>query len=777
MPAPHRPPTCLHVCLIAIATGAALTLIASVPASQEMQIIASGILLAFMLVLSLTGRDHPQNRLASVVRIFLIGGAILLSLRYLIWRGTESLPLSSGLPSAICGLTLFVTECYCFVVATLGYLTRLKKLQRTSPPLPSDTSLLPEVDVFITTYDEDPAILKTTLIAATQLRYPTDKLHVYVLDDGGTHQMLSQSDSVHRRAAHLRANRLKEIASEFGAHYLTRRENIHAKAGNLNHALGVTQGELIVVLDCDHVPAEDFIEKTAGFFLQDPKLFLVQTAHQFVTPDPLERNLSLHATSPGESEMFYHSMMPGLDYWGSAFFCGSAAMLRRSAIESIGGFSTDTLTEDAETSLDAFSHGYTSVYLGVPLVSGLQPDTFSGFIKQRSRWAQGMWQILLLKNPWRRRGLSVVQRLMYTNFALYWGFPLSRLCLMLMPMLALLWGVTLAEASVVDVLSYCLPAMVGPMITNQFLHGRFRWPLISQLYQVIQSIHLTRSELQLFGNLRAPTFLVTSKAEILEEDFLSDMAKPFYLLLTLSFAALVACALRLMQEPAQREMWLFIGFWAAVDCMFLLCALGVTFERRQRRTEPRTPTAGSAHLQTPSNRLHHGVLTDVSASGAGLLLSNHAELWHALIHQQSVFLRVDDKFILNALIQKITQRDDGQISVGISYQLDTVTDARAAVAIAYGSSAQLRRNLASCQVHRNFASMIVTLLSKAITLGLGHLRFLLMTKIHKSPRMTAPPHRLLWRKNHESTDASLPSHRHRNTRVDDRLRNDGISVR
>jgi cellulose synthase (UDP-forming) len=366
---------------------------------------------------------------------------------------------------------------------------------------------------------------------------------------------------------------------------------------------------------------------------------------------------------------------------------------------------------------------------------------------------------------------------MYTNFALYWGFPLSRLCLMLMPILALLWGVTLAETSVVDVLSYCLPAMVGPMITNQFLHGRFRWPLISELYQVIQSVHLARSELQLFRNLRAPTFFVTPKAEILEEDFLSDLAKPFYLLLAMSFAALVACALRLMHEPAQREMWLFIGFWAAADCMFLLCALGVTFERRQRRTEPRTPAAGSAQLQTPSNRLHHGVLTDVSVSGAGLLLSNHADVWHALIHRQSVLLRADDKFIFDAQIQKITQRDDGQISVGISYQLDSVANERAAVAIVYGSSTQLRKNLASCHYRRHLASMIVTLLSKAVILGLGHLGFLLKPKKRKSPWVTAHLPRLLWEKNHESTDASLPSSRHRNIRVDDRLRNDAISVR
>ena len=565
---PHRPPSALKVSLVTLAIGSAMILLATLPATREVQNIASASLLALMLMLSLFWRDRQETRSASFIRMILIFCVGLLSLRYMVWRSTDSLPWESGLPSMICGLMLFATECYCFLIATLGYVTTLKNIQRTSPPLPTDSSQLPDVDVFITTYDEDPELLKTTVIAATQLRYPAQKLHVYVLDDGGTHQMLHQEDPARGHAAKIRAQRIKDIAARYGAHYLARQKNIHSKAGNLNDALGVTQGKFIVVLDCDHVPAEDFIERTLGFFLHDQKLFLVQTAHHFVTPDPLERNLSLHAQCPAENEKFYHAIMPGLDFWGAAFFCGSAAMLRRSALETLGGFSTDTVTEDAETSLEAFSQGYTSVYLDVPLVSGLQPDTFSGFIQQRARWGQGMWQIFWLKNPWRLKGLSFMQRLMFTNFALYWGFPVSRLCLMFMPIIALLWGVTLVDAPVSEVLSYCVPPLVGSMIVGQYVYGRFRWPFISHLYEVIQSVHLARSEIRLLGNLRATKFTVTPKAEVLEQDFLSGMAKPFYILLVLSLVALVAGAIRIADEPALRDMLLFVSFWALVDFIF-----------------------------------------------------------------------------------------------------------------------------------------------------------------------------------------------------------------
>ena len=752
---PHRPSSTSGLVLATAAVAGALVVLATLKASPEIQTTASACLLVLMLILSLIWRDRQASRAASLVRMTLIFSATLLSLRYIIWRGTESLPWESGLPSIICGLILLGAECYCFLVATLGYVPTLNNIRRISPPLPADPSLLPDVDVFITTYDEDPELLKTTVIAATQLRYPAQKLHVYVLDDGGTHQMLHQEDPVRSHAAMVRAQRVKDIAAQYGAHYLARQKNIHAKAGNLNDALRVTQGKFIVVLDCDHVPAEDFIERTLGFFLHDKKLFLVQTAHHFVTPDPLERNLALHAQCPAENEKFYHAIMPGLDFWGAAFFCGSAAMLRRSALETLGGFSTATVTEDAETSLEAFSHGYTSVYLDVPLVSGLQPDTFSGFIQQRARWAQGMWQIFWLKNPWRLKGLSVMQRLLFTHFSLFWGFPVSRLCLMFMPIIALLWGVTLADASVTEVLSYCLPAIVGSVITGQYLHGRFRWPFISHLYEVIQSVHLARSEIRMLGNIRAAKFAVTPKAEVLEQDFLSGMAKPFYILLTLSLVALIAGAIRIAHQPEQRDMLLFISFWALIDFIFLLGALGVTFERKQRRTEPRPPAESPARLQITPVRVQAGELTDASASGAGMVTANHSDVWLAFIHKRAVRLTLGDGPTFEARIQKVTQLTDGRVAVGLSYQMHSTESERFAISIAYGSSQQLEKNLRRRQHRKNAVAMFLMLLRKALVLGCGHLFFLLShTRQSMSSRQVTP--RLLWEKKNETSSIYLP---------------------
>ena len=87
------------------------------------------------------------------------------------------------------------------------------------------------------------------------------------------------------------------------------------------------------------MPTQDFLQSTVGHFPKDPSLFLVQTPHFFINPDPLERNLGTFRPMPCENEMFYGVIQRGLDSWNAAFFCGSAAVLRREALMTVGGFS------------------------------------------------------------------------------------------------------------------------------------------------------------------------------------------------------------------------------------------------------------------------------------------------------------------------------------------------------------------------------------------------------------------------------------------------------
>lgn len=699
----------------------ALVATAIMPLPRDAQLGISVGLLALMSVAFFVWHDKAQASGAGAARSFMMLASFALYLRYLVWRGTDTLPFDFGWVAAACGLVLFLTEGYCFVHQTLSRVTEITKTERVSLPLPADPASWPTVDVYIPTYDEDPEVVRATVIAATQMNYPAGKMQVYVLDDGGTDMMLAQADAMRALAMRSRAAKIIDIARRYGATYLTRERNEHAKAGNLNHALRQTQGEFIVVLDCDHVPVREFITKTLGLMLEDPKRFLVQTPHHFVSPDPLERNLSLFGRMPAENELFYHQIQPGLDVWGACLFCGSAALLRRSALEAIGGFATGSITEDAETTLVALSHGYTSAYLNEPLVSGLQPETFKGFILQRARWSQGMLQVFFTRKPWKLRSLRPMQRLLFTNLALYWLFSVTRLLLLGAPVVTLLFGVHVADAAVVDVLLYGLPALLASAISASYLHGRVRWPFVSLVYEVAQSVHLTQSLFELLRNLRAPKFKVTPKGEVLAHNFVSSLAKPFYLLLALNVAALVAGAMRFIDTPAERPMLAFVSSWAVLDLLLLLCALGTMFERRQRRAEPRVGCHEAVVLTDQDGRQLSGIAVEVSASGARLRL-DAATAAEAIRKGETLTLRFPDHAAsLPCAARASLKSSAGGVTVRVEYQPRSEADERQAIAIAFGSHQRLKTTVERRQRRMAIVIGFVLLVKLALTRGGGHL--------------------------------------------------------
>lgn len=702
--------------------------LATLPTERTVQLVTSGVLLLILCGFyqySLRRRATGKGDI-DVARIVIIIIGVFLSFRYIYWRGTETLPLQFGLLSMIFGLLLFLAEGYGFINTLLGYFINVHPRQRTSPALPTDPALLPHVDVYIPTYNEEPIVVRPTLIAATQMRYPKDKLHVYLLDDGGTVQKCNDPNTSKAWSARQRAEELKELAAKFGAQYLTRERNDHAKAGNINHALKQTSGDLLVVLDCDHIPTSDFVENTVGFFLADPKLFLVQTPHNFVNPDPVERNLATFETSPAENELFYDVMQPGLDSWGTTFFCGSAAVLRRSVLDEVGGIAGQTITEDAETTLDALARGYTTAYLKRPMVSGLQPETFSGFIVQRVRWGQGMLQIFLLKNPWKLPGLSFIQRLLYTNFAFFWGFAMSRFVMLLAPPVFLIFSINLADTTATEVLVYAGPALLASLITTQYFYGRVRWPFVSQLYEVIQSVYVTQGIFQVVRRPRSPSFKVTPKGEMLDRDFVSSLATPFYYLFALNVVAIGYGVFRYMHEPMSRGAVAFVGFWALLDLLFLLGALGITFERRQVRSEPRPQHTEPVYLRLADGLVLTGSTVNASASGLSILvdcLPNHLSLLHLRSDVRVEFPRRD--MALTASLESKKATDKWSLTLGLAYRFQSVEEERLAIDIAFGSSEQLIRNNRLRHAGLSILGGFVHLIKFAFTRGTAHLLFLL----------------------------------------------------
>jgi cellulose synthase (UDP-forming) len=675
-----------------VAVGAlfALADLAGLSLTREAQIAVSlGLLLPMLWLHRRADLLDRHGQRQHWLRLLAIVLAVFISLRYLAWRIEYTISYHDPL-SLLGAVALLAAEIYSLAILLIGAFVIVHPIHRRPAPLPQNPNLWPQVDVLIPTYNEDPALLEVTLLAATQLDYPRERYTVYLCDDGGTAERLQRPDTA--VDARVRQERLTALCADLGAIYVTRARNEHAKAGNLNAALrDHCRGELVLILDADHVPTRDILRSTVGFFLRDPRLFLVQTPHHFINPDPLERNLRTYERMPSENEMFYGVIHHGLDFWNASFFCGSAALLRRAHLDEVGGIVGDTLTEDAETALTLHARGYNSVYLDRAMIAGLQPETFGGFLVQRSRWARGMAQIFLLKNPWRQAGLTLAQKLAYTSSVFFWFFPFARMVYFIAPALYLLLSLKIMDAFLpADLIAYALPHIVAVMLLSNLLYGRVRWPLISELYETIQSIHTLPAILRVFRSPRAPTFAVTPKGERLGEDFISQFSLPFYLLMLLNLACIVAGVYRYTVEPEELGVILLTSTLAGINLVFSLGAIGVMLEKAQKRNAYRLRgllTDLGAQLALPGGARLPVRITDMSYTGVGLRTQA------ALVLHQDALLQVAVPALggqpLNIPAQVVRRRylGDRGWDLGLRFTPNTYEDRRAIVALVFGDSA------------------------------------------------------------------------------------------
>lgn len=618
--------------IMRLATAASLAAVAAValpllslaalPLNDVSQLVLSGTLIFLLLALRQTAIRHLFfDNLGRFLRLLLLLIGVFITTRYLLWRAFYTLPDTSLLEFGL-GVTLFAGEVFTFLIFILGAFVSLQPLVRPVAPLPEDRSAWPSVDVLIPSYNESPELLETTLLGAINIDYPADKINVYLLDDGATTAKRSQPSPQGREEAWSRRRTLKALCKRIGVHYLTRRLNHSAKAGNINDALPKVHGDLVLILDADHVPTCDILANTAGWFLRNPKLFLVQTPHFFVSPDPIEKNLGTFQKMPSEQEMFYTNIQRGLDFWNASFFCGSAAILRRHYLDEVGGIQGCTITEDAETALELHARGYDSAYIWQPMIAGLQPETFSSFVVQRSRWAQGMMQLFLLKNPLflkHERGLHWWQKLCYLNSMMFWFFPLVRVIFLFAPLAYLLFGLGIFNADLAELLTYIVPHLTALVLIVDYLYGNVRWAFVSEFYELALTLFLAPPLLSVIRHPNAPSFVVTAKGEVTDQDAVSPLVKPVYWMSALTLIAITIGFWRLFFVPGSLTTDLVTLFWSSVNLFLLFGALGALFERQQRRFSPRFPCSERAAILTSDSRIP-GRIVDLSATGMRLAI-------------------------------------------------------------------------------------------------------------------------------------------------------------
>lgn len=605
-----------------------------------------------------------------------------LAIRYILWRSLDSLIYTGPLDFTAMAL-LFLAEMYAISIHFLGMFVNLWPMRNRPALLPDDKNQYPTVDVFIPTYNESEDIVRITALASTQLDYPKDKLNIYICDDGGTVNKRSHPEL--GMEAWERHYRLRRLAAELGVNYLTRETNRSAKAGNLNHALNHTKGELILVLDCDHVPTRDFLTRTVEYFLADPKLFLVQTPHFFINPTPVEKGLAGVGNPNGENDMFYKEIHRSLDFWNSSYFCGSAALLRRTCLEEVGGISGKTITEDAETAFLLHSRGYNSAYMDRPMICGLSPESYHDYVLQRRRWAQGMTQLLVMNNPLLAPGLSLHQRLCYFNSCFYWLFGFARFTYFVAPACFLILGLRVYHASLPQILSIVVPYILSTFIVMDFFYGRARQPFFSEIYESVEAMFLMPAVVSVFLNPHQPSFKVTPKGQKMDSDFLNPLAVIFFFIIVVNLVAMGMGVVKWFAFPILHDTLIVTGAWCSYNLYLALATLGAFWERKQIRHFHRVNVSEPVKVSIPRLGLEvEGEVTDLSLTG----LAFRVQLPFPPASQERVMLEVGDSYgstyHFEAKLQRIITRGD-MYNCGSEFLLDDKKYAEA-VAYMYGDS-------------------------------------------------------------------------------------------
>lgn len=283
------------VCLLFGAVVLVYLLILPLEWNQQLFLSIALILIA-VLINRLSSRYSATLTLAAI--------SVFSSSRYIYYRftntfgfGAESGPQPRTIDMVFM-VILLGAELYAFLILLLGYFQTIRPLGRKPVPLPENPEKWPTLDVFIPTYNEPLSVVRYTVWAALNLDWPRELFQVHILDDG-------------------RREEFRQFAAEVGCGYITRPDNIHAKAGNINNALAKTHGQYVAIFDCDHVPTRSFLQITMGWFLKDPLLAMVQTPHHFYSPDPFERNLKQFHEIPNEGELF-------TDSFKTETICGTA---------------------------------------------------------------------------------------------------------------------------------------------------------------------------------------------------------------------------------------------------------------------------------------------------------------------------------------------------------------------------------------------------------------------------------------------------------------------
>ncbi len=510
------------------------------------------------------GKDGGKtDAFTAFSRVILVVSAFS-TLIYLGWRIYYSIPVAFGPVAVAANILLLCVEVLGFIESLIMFGNLIRKRKHPLPEIPEDA--YPDVDVFVATYNEPVDLLRRTINGCVHMKYPDkSKVHIYICDDN--------------RRAEMRA-----LAEEMGVGYFDRPDNSGAKAGNLNHAMGLTSSPYIVTFDADMIPRSDFLLKTIPYFVDVEQrekdkpegsrlsLGLLQTPQSFYDPDVFQHALYCEKRAPNEQDFFYRTIEPAKTSTNSVIYGGSNTVLARKALEEIGGFYTGSITEDFATGLLIESQGYVSLGLPEPLASGQTPHTYKEHIKQRTRWARGVIVTAKKLKIWRRKNLTFSQKLSYWSSVVYWYSPIKNLIYMLSPLLYAALAIPVFRCTWLELLVFWLPMFLLQDLALRLNSKNVISTKWSGIYETSVMPHLLIPTIKESLGITTSKFLVTdkSKQSAKRQHDMRSMI-PFLILIVMSVVGIVRIAF--IFRAAQAISLLILLFWIIRNLYFLIMAL------------------------------------------------------------------------------------------------------------------------------------------------------------------------------------------------------------
>lgn len=507
-------------------------------------------------------------------RTILLAATFLLAMRYIWWRGTETLAPVGLTFDMLASYALFGFELLAMIGTVSSYVI-MSRLKLRSEEADAHEGWWgenePRVAILIATYNEDLDVLERTIIGARALRHRNKE--VLVLDDS-------------------RRDWLRDYCARQGVRYMRRPDNKGSKAGNINHCLDrlaedPVPPDFVAVLDADFVPHRGFISRCLALF-HDAEVGLVQTPQHFFNADPIQHNLGISQSYPDEQRFFFDHMQPSRDGWGIAFCCGTSSICRWSALRDIGGLPTESVTEDFMLTLDLQDKGWKSVYLSEPLTEGLAPEGLKEYVTQRARWCLGLMQIARSRlGPLSRNNLRLRDRWSVVDSVLFWttSFPF-RVAVVVFPLLYWYFGTIVVDAQLAEVLTYFGVFFLWGQMVQRVLMPGMVVPILHDVGQLIGAIPISRAAFTGLFKPKGHPFSVTAKGGDRTGITVQwQLMMPFLILLALTIVGLLLGVFfdRFSYQDAGDGKWVVL-FWTVYNVFVLSMTVlsCVELPRRER---------------------------------------------------------------------------------------------------------------------------------------------------------------------------------------------------